>query len=785
MKVLKIIDKFLKLLKTDLNTFLTYILTLVTIYLVIDRVTEMIIMIFTGIGHSYWGPIGYAISFAFPIFAFLFSCSSKFAKSDETKLSFFYLYVIALYLLIISMVTQIVNAGAWLLLLSAPSYPTIATEYTSLIAPAFRGISLYFPLTTFYPLIKWLYATVNDSKEMKESIFEYPGINLSNKKSASTGEYSCEIELCIDKKTGKAVKIAEDRRYESMLVVGVSGSGKTSLIFEPMIARDIERKRFFNKCAKEYGFAALKSGIANLNCPYDNDYINDNFSLNMISANSSKKGTYKSCMKKMIYSSSDDKIIYRDLGLTYIAPDFESISRILKVAKNYHVKVNLIDPNFVDSMGLNPFAYDNPLQTSIIISTVLKTLYAPQAQPQLMATNIGAQENLSTQAIENLTILLKIMYPRMHDGEIPTLEDMLNAFNDFSIVQNMCQEMEKDADLAKKFSILITYFKKNFYADSPNKSDTEKTVSSSIIPQLDNLLRYPGIRNILCKKTDNLNFDSALANGQFTLLCTRRGDLGESAHKAFGLFFLLSMQYAVIRRPGTESTRIPHFLYIDEFSDFVCSATESIFTLYRKYRVGSVISIQNLDQLNADNKKYRKTIIANCAHKVVFGNNEPDDNTWWEKELGEKSEWKYSRSYDAAKGEYTSTLGGIVYDKKPNYKAGKVQAIKFKQCIYKVRDGGGKNNVGIGKLDFLASKYKEEQSQANFNFAKYTNGISDEDSESSKKNSKKNSIPTFVDDDNSEDELDPIRHNNIDNMLHEFDDGDAIINTSKKKKGNN
>ena len=25
------------------------------------------------------------------------------------------------------------------------------------------------------------------------------------------------------------------------------------------------------------------------------------------------------------------------------------------------------------------------------------------------------------------------MYPRMHDGEIPTLEDMLNAFNDFSI----------------------------------------------------------------------------------------------------------------------------------------------------------------------------------------------------------------------------------------------------------------------------------------------------------------------------------------------------------------
>ena len=30
------------------------------------------------------------------------------------------------------------------------------------------------------------------------------------------------------------------------------------------------------------------------------------------------------------------------------------------------------------------------------------------------------------------------------------------------------------------------------------------------------------------------------------------------------------MQYAVLRRPGTESTRIPHFLYIDEFADMGC-----------------------------------------------------------------------------------------------------------------------------------------------------------------------------------------------------------------------
>ncbi|MBR2744554.1 MAG: TraM recognition domain-containing protein [Clostridia bacterium] len=741
----------------------------------------MLLMIFTGIGCSYWGPIGYAFAFACPIFAFLFSCSSKFANSEDKKMSFFFLYTISLYILVLSMVNQAVNSACWLVLLSSPSYAKVATEYSSLIAPAFRSISIYLPLTTFYPLIKWLMTTVNDTKDIRESIYDYPGINLSNKKSPATGQYSCEIKICDDKHSGKEVKLAEDRRFESMLVVGVSGSGKTSLIFEPMICRDIEKKNFFNKSAKEFGFAALKSGIATINAPYDNNYINDNFSLNMLSTDSKKSGTYKSCMGKMIYGNQDGKLIYRSLGLTYVSPDYESISRVLSVAKNYNVKVNLVDPSSADSLGLNPFAYDNPLQASVIISTVLKNLHSSNKAD--LDLNLGVQANFATQAIENLSILLKIMYPRMHDGDIPTMEDMLNAFNDFSIIQDMCVEMEKNEELANKFAILLTYFKKNFYVNSTYRSETEKYISSATT-QLDNLLRHPGIKNILCNRTNNINFDNALANGEFTFLCTRRGDLGQSAHTAFGLFFLLSMQYAVLRRPGIEATRIPHFLYIDEFSDFVSGSTEPIFTLYRKYRVGTVISVQNLDQLNAENKKYRKTIIANCAHKIVFGNNEPEDNDWWSKELGEKSEFTYSRNYETEKGKYSDNLNGIKYDKKPNFKPGKVQSIKFKECIYKLRNGSGKNIVGIGKLNFIESKYKEQQKETQFNFGKYTGGAASEEKEDKKKKTKKR-IPTFVNDDGSEAELDPIRSNDVNaTIFGSPEEGTAIINNPHSKKNN-
>ena len=772
-KILKLIDKLLKKLKTDRNTFFTYILTLITIYLVVDRFVNLLITIITGMGASSWNPIQYTLAFACPVFAFLFSCSSKFATSQKIKVSFLYSYVVSLYILIISMITQWINTAGWLALLSLPNYPRIATEFAYLIRPAFCWTTLYIPLTTCYGVFKWIYTGVNDTPLMLEGIFEYKGISLAPK-SPDVGPNTCEIAVCKDNRTGKTVKIPERRRFESMLVVGISGSGKTSLIFEPMIARDIEKKFQYRESSKELAFVTLKAGLTNLTCPYDNDYINNNFNLNMIKPKESKVRLYQSYMKKMIYNISGDKITYRNLGLTYIAPDFESTSRILDVAKAYKMPVNLVDPNNPDSPGLNPFAYEDPMQTAVAISTVLKGL----AHNSGYSVDIAYENTYSYQAIENLSILLKEMYPRMHDGELPTLEDMLSMLNDFKLVEYMCKTLEKDEELAQKYTVLLSYFKKNFYDNSPGRENTEKFVYSAST-MLDNLLRYPGIRKILCSRTNNINFDNALANGEITLLCTRRGDLGASTHKAFGLFFILSMQYAVLRRPGSESTRIPHFLYIDEFSSFVCAQTEAMFTMYRKYRVGNIISIQNLDQLNLgkDDTRYRNTVIANCGNKIVFGNNTPEDNEWWSKELGEEKKWRMKYSYDTQKDGYDPKLSDVGYRAELKYKAGKVQSTKFKQCLYKILNDGGKFDKGVGDLNFLDAKYKEKQSVKKFNFAKFSK---DENlDESSKKSKRRNPIlSSFSEDDNTEQELDPIRTDYSDSIFDNEIDEAIIKNTN-------
>ncbi len=38
------------------------------------------------------------------------------------------------------------------------------------------------------------------------------------------------------------------------------------------------------------------------------------------------------------------------------------------------------------------------------------------------------REDVALQAIENMAIILKEMYPRMNDGLLPNLEDMLKMF---------------------------------------------------------------------------------------------------------------------------------------------------------------------------------------------------------------------------------------------------------------------------------------------------------------------------------------------------------------------
>lgn len=770
---MKIIDKFLKKLGASRNTFATYLLTLISIYIVVDRIVEMLFMIFTGVAVSYWGPLKYTLALACPVFAYLFSPSSEFASSKSMKVTLFFTYIVTLYIVAISMFTQWINRGVWLFLISLPGYTELVENFSELIKPALSWLALYLPLTTFYGVIKFIKLGVMDSKDQTRSIWDYKGISLKDTKSGH-GPFTCDMHLCNNYESGKKMIFTEKSRYQSLFVCGGSGTGKTSLVLEPMMAKDIEKKAFYMSNAKEMGYTALKTGIATLNKPYDNDYLNENFSMSMLVPTTGKETVYKAYMSKMLLSSGSESS-YRNLGITSISPDFESTSKIMSVCKNYHIKYNLIDPSSTQSIGLNPFVYDDINKIAITISSVLKGMYV-NTHPEIEE---AYREDFIIQAIENITILLKEMYPRLNGGDIPNLEDMLKMITNFDLVQKMCEVMSRDEELSEKYSMQISYFKKNFYKDSIGRADTEKYIYLAAA-QLDNLLRLPGVKSILCNRHNNINFDDALRNGEVTLVCTRRGDLGRTSHRAFGLFFILSMQNAVLRRPGNENSRIPHFFYIDEFPDFICKDTEAIFTLYRKYKVATVISAQNLAQLegNSPRMKYKETILSNCASKIFMGDGVPEELAWWEKEFTERRTWKLSYSMNMDKLEYDPKQS-VKYDWEKYFTAGKLATLSFKHGAVKLKEDGGKFDVGQGTFNFLASKYKEEQSVKKYNFSKFTSGVTIE--EDDKKSTKMKFDYRNVNFEDENDEINPIQTDTTDAPF-QFDNENAIVVNFKNKK---
>ena len=644
--------------------------------------------------------------------------ASKLSDTRATKVTLFYVFLIGFYIIALSMFVQYSNGLAWILFMSSPNYVTISTEFSELIKPAFCALALYLPLTTFYPFIKFIVLKVNDTKSMVRSLWDFPGISLADKK-AKHGPYACDLSMFRDFDSNKKVSLPELQRFQSMLVCGGSGTGKTSMVFEPMIAQDIEKKYFYTEASKELGFTALKTGIANLTKPYSNDYLNKNFNLNMIAPSFGKDTLFNTFVKKMLISTSP--YIYKNVGITYMSPDGDTLEQMMKVCDNYNVGYNIVDPAQPEkSIGLNPFVYDDPTKISIIISSALKGLVDDEAAEMKDLY----KEDSALQIIENLSILLKLIYPKMHDGTLPNMEDLLTVLSNFELVEKMCRILEADTDLANKHQIELSYFRRTFFANSKGLDQTEKD-AHFIATRLENLLRAPKIRNILCNRHNNINFDDALANGEVTFLCTRRGDSGKVGHKAFGLFFLISMQHAVLSRPGNENSRIPHFLYIDEFADFLSKDTETMFTMYRKYKVATTISAQSISQFGSlsDKEKFNSVVLANCGSKVYTGGSTPiEELEWWASEIGKWRQWKYGQNYDGNTGKMSPTLSGVDIEYALKLNSNRLQNLAANRCGYKLLQDGGKIERGEGIMTYLGSKYKEKHKGKNYNFTSFVGG---------------------------------------------------------------
>ncbi len=728
-------DLFKKLhIKAKPEKALTYILYAISIIVALFSLAQILSLASGNIRISDWVdldslmPYFTSILFIIPPLAFSFFVNSGIPKGDNNKINMFIFTCVLLALPVLYSITTMVNWIAWQVLESLPKYEQVLRTYPEFISPAIRSICLIVPFLSITRILDY-FLSIYNSEDLTKAISGYVGLTVNGGKKKSDA-FDCNTVIGTAKGTSLPVVVPEKKRYEATLVQGATGTGKTATVLLPMSALDLEKKFFFREYAKKIGYSMLKRGIAYMNGPYDNRYVNRNFSLNLLRPKTGMEEQFENEVEPLVQykDNATGTTTYRNLGITIVENDGNFISQFIGVAKNFDIDVLSIDPASPETtLSINPFAIPDPAKAASIVADVLMAMYGSESK--------GSSDPFFTQvtidAFQNLTILLKEMYPILHNGEMASLEDMLELLYNFDAVEEMTEEMKKIPELEVKYKLLIKYFEKNFYKPSLNingyeipgtrgsgRKDTERFLYGAIT-QLNNLIRNPGLKAALCGKQNVIDFDLALANGSVITACSRKGDLGIIQAKAFGMFFILQFQDAVLRRKGNEDSRVPHFLYIDEFPEYITKDMDVMFTLFRKYRCGVTVAIQNLSQLEkSGHSYYKQTVLANTKTQIVFGDTVPEDTDYWFKAFGMEKKVDKSVDYNLKDGEMVDSTKITVKDKE-RIKKHKLAELGFGSMFYKTKNASGKTIFGEGKTSFLADKYKEKQNTLMFNFEKY------------------------------------------------------------------
>lgn len=429
-------------------------------------------------------------------------------------------------------------------------------------------------------------------------------------------------------------------------------------------------------------------------------------------------------------------IIYKNLGATIVAPDGGLPSDTIKIAQEFNIKVHKIDPvmSEIEKGGIakfNPLLGGSPEKTGDIISSILVSMEqtnGSQGNPYFI--------NASVRAVRNITILLKVMYPIMYKSN-PTLFDILNILNDFNSVVPMVEEMKKHQNLKSKWLSVINYFETSFYpppVDDKGKSISGATIGSQrkkteeaiggIINQLDNFLGREEIKYILCNREESLNLSEVLEKGECIAIATRQNDLGERLGRAFALFFILSLQNAVLSRYSEdENPEIPHYLVIDEFPFYINDSTKVFFTFARKYKCSVTVAIQNMAQLREVSDVFREVVFTNTSTKLLLPKSNVEDRKYWSEFFGITEGFEIK----------TGVNQGALMSERPNYSESKqgtmsekariteqdINDLNFKQAFYCYTDSKGRQKVGKGTTDFLKITDDMKIEKGYFDFEKF------------------------------------------------------------------
>jgi hypothetical protein len=283
-------------------------------------------------------------------------------------------------------------------------------------------------------------------------------------------------------------------------------------------------------------------------------------------------------------------------GVCYLDPNGDAIEYILaRIPKERADDVILFDPSDVERpMGLNLLEWHMPEERDFLVQEAIQMFYK-LFDPGRTGI-VGPQfEHWFRNAA--LTV--------MSNPEGGTLLDIPRLFTD--------KEFEKENLNFVKDPVVEAFWKKQMAQTSDfHKSEMLNYFTSKFGRFMTNDM----MRNIIGQTKSAFDFRDVMDNKKILLCKLSKGLIGEINAFLLGMIIVSKLAMGAFSRQNvTEDQRVPFYLYVDEFQNFITDVFATILSESRKYKLALNITNQYIAQLE---EKIRDAVIGNAGTLISF-----------------------------------------------------------------------------------------------------------------------------------------------------------------------
>lgn len=466
----------------------------------------------------------------------------------------------------------------------------------------------------------------------RKQILAYKITHSIEPESQKKNEIAYNMNIVRDINTGKNITIYAKDRFLHTLIDGTSGTGKTSSTILPAIRDDLNMRCKAEDMQKFHVKQLESAGLITYSPPANTRSFSVNDCIPIVKQPEDiSPADIDHKLKDIQEELENIRLNYPICGLTVLAPDDSLTDDVCRLCDARDIPYNRIDAvrdadgkHKKNTIGLNPFYIPTHMEdeekNQMIVKRAVIFSDVMQAITDLKGKADSYFTGLNRQMIANLAILVMATVPILRRRQA-TPTDLQAIINNFNLLTEYVDKLEELDQSTKQYTFIIQYIREDLLGKGRDKMEDQSRGTRNIINEF---LLMPANKEIFCSQ-NSIDFDRALANGEVTV-CNYNLASGDTDAVAFGLFFLLSFNNAVLSRPGTEFTRVPHFFYVDELPVLIHPSLEKNFSLFRKFRVAMTVAIQTLDQMEKNEiTKYLKGVILGCAHIIVFGRSSLSD----------------------------------------------------------------------------------------------------------------------------------------------------------------